>query len=103
MPGEHPSEAKVRENARRRLALQLQDLVVKQRSAQKRYLQKMKEKQGGGQRSAVFDFLDREMGAAGGANGADIDTGFNAVQLQVRSARGSPRVRLRVTGAGRGA
>jgi len=82
LPGEHPSEAKVRENARRRLALQLQDLVVKQRSAQKRYLQKMKEKQGGGQRSAVFDFLDREMGAAGGANGADIDTGFNAVQLQ---------------------
>lgn len=73
----------MRENARRKLALQLQELVVRQRGAQKKYLQKLKDKEGGAG-SAVFSFLEQEMGSAGG--GADVDTGFNPAQLQVRCA-----------------
>lgn len=82
-PGEPPAGRRVRENARRKLALALQGHVGRQRAAQKRYLQKLRDRQGRGG-SAVFQFLERELGAGGGAGGGGdaLDAGFNAAQLQ---------------------
>ena len=88
---EAPAERRMRENAKRNMALRLQELVVRHRSAQKRYLQRLKAKQGAvGGASAVFSFMDEEMrgkgskggGLSAGAGGADVDLGFNPQQLQ---------------------